>query len=226
MFELTFIIIIKIIVFSIISYLLGSFSSAYWYGRWFYKIDIRKYGSENAGTTNVLRTLGTSAAILVFITDVLKSFISVMLILFIKEIPYHNEYYYLIQIIFGICSVIGHIFPLYSGFKGGKGVASMLGIILGISPLIAVIALGIFIIMVISTRIVSLSSIIAAISFPIITLIVDKCESLTLLIFSICACLLIIITHIKNIKRIIRGEEKKLTIKKRKSDNNKEEMEN
>jgi len=205
----------KLIIFSIVSYLLGSFSSAYWYGKWFFGIDIRKYGSENAGTTNILRTLGVKPALYVFITDVLKSFISVMLIIFIPEINVNSESYILVKILFGMCTVVGHIFPIFSNFKGGKGVASMLGIILAVSPLSASLSLIIFIIVLLFTRIVSISSMSAAISFPIIIFIIDVNKSISLTIFSIAACLLIIITHRKNIKRIIKKEEKKINFKKR-----------
>lgn len=219
MFEWTYIIIIKIIFFSIISYLLGSFSSAYWYGKWFYKTDIRKYGSENAGTTNMLRTFGILAAVLVFITDVLKSLCSVMLIRLLTEIEIGSEFYYLLQVLFGCCTVIGHIFPIFSGFKGGKGVASMLGVTLGILPFAAVLTLGVFLVVLLAKKIVSLSSITAAVAFPFITILVTHFDSLVLIIFSICACLLIIITHIKNIKKILKGEEKRILFKIKNKEN-------
>jgi len=206
--------IIYIIAFSILSYLIGSFSSAVWYGKWFYKTDVRELGSKNAGATNVLRVLGYKAAIPVFITDALKSFISVQLVRLIPGLEMGSETCYQIMILFGTCAVIGHIFPLYTRFKGGKGVASMLGMVLAIHPLAAGISLGIFIIVFLFSRIVSISSICAAIAFPVIMYILEKNNSMTLIIFSIAACLLIIITHIKNIKRLLKGEEKKISFKK------------
>ena len=204
-----------IIIFLIISYLIGSFSSAYWYGKWFFGVDIRKFGSENAGTTNILRTLGAKPAIYVFVTDVLKSFIAVMLIMFVPEIIVDTNMYYVIKISFGIFAVIGHIFPIFSGFKGGKGVASMLGVILAVSPIAALLSLLIFIIVLFFTRIVSISSISAAISFPIIIFIIEANKSIVLTVFSILACLLIIVTHRKNIKRIFKRQEKKISFRKK-----------
>ena len=198
-----------IILLSIVSYLLGSFSSALWYGKWFFKTDVRNSGSKNAGATNTLRVLGYKAAIPVFLTDILKSFLSVQLVHFVPNIEIGTESCYQIMILFGVCAVLGHIFPIYSNFKGGKGVASMLGMILAVCPLAAAIALVVFGISLAIFRIVSISSIIAAIAFPIIIYLLGY-ESVTLIIFSVMACLLILLTHIKNIKRLAKGEEKKL----------------
>ncbi|MDR2010853.1 MAG: glycerol-3-phosphate 1-O-acyltransferase PlsY [Bacteroidales bacterium] len=203
-----------IIGFSILSYLIGSFSSALWYGKWFYDTDIRKSGSKNAGATNALRVLGYKAAILVFITDILKGFISAQLVRLIPGIISGTEIFYQLMILFGGFAILGHIFPVYSGFKGGKGVATMLGVVLALHPAAAGLSLLIFIIVFFFTRIVSISSISAAIAFPIIIYILERNQSHTLTIFSILAFLLIIITHIKNIKRLIKGEEKKITLKK------------
>lgn len=203
-----------IILFSILSYLLGSFSSALWYGKWFYKTDVRKLGSKNAGATNTLRTLGYKAAIPVFLTDILKSFVSVELVRLIPNLVPATELYYQLMILFGVCSVIGHIFPLYSGFKGGKGVASMLGVVLAIHPLAAVLSLTVFLIIFIFSKIVSISSLLTSIAFPIIVFILEKNISLTLTMFSVSACIIIILTHVKNIKRLVKGEEKKISFKK------------
>jgi glycerol-3-phosphate acyltransferase PlsY len=203
-----------IICFSILSYLIGSFSSAVWIGKWLYDTDVRKFGSKNAGATNTLRVLGYKAALPVFIIDALKSFVSVQLVRLIPNIEIGSEICYQIMILFGVCAVIGHIFPLYTGFKGGKGVASMLGMVIAIHLPAALISLGIFIIIFLFSRIVSISSICAAIAFPIVILILEKNQSLTLTIFSILACLIILITHIKNIKRLIKGEEKKISFNK------------
>ncbi len=206
--------ILKIILFSILSYLIGSFSSAVWIGKWFFGIDVREHGSKNAGTTNTFRVIGYKAGIPVFILDVLKSYIAVNLIRFIPEINYHSELFYQIQLLFGIIAVIGHIFPLYTGFRGGKGVASMLGIVLAIHPLAALYTLGVFVVILLITRIVSVSSLSAALFFPVIIFVLEKNSSLTLTIFSVCACIVIFFTHKKNIKRLLIGEEPKIKFKK------------
>ena len=203
---------IYIIIFSILSYLTGSFSSALWYGKWFFKVDVRNSGSKNAGATNSLRVLGYKAAIPVFLTDILKSYLSVQLIHFVPDIVKGSELSYQIMLLFGICAVVGHIFPIYSNFKGGKGVASMLGLILAISPLATAFTFGVFLVVFLFSKIVSISSICAAIAFPIIIYLINKNQSITLIIFAIFACILILITHNKNIKRLIKGEEKRLEL--------------
>jgi len=199
-----------IVLFSILSYLLGSFSTAFWFGKWFRNIDIRQFGSKNAGATNVWRVLGFKIGILVFVIDIVKTFIAVQFVHFVPNITINSEFYLQIKILFGICSMIGHIFPLYSGFRGGKGVASMFGIFFGLNPLIATIVLGFFIVIVALSRVVSLPSICAAFLYLFITLFFYSQKSDTLTIFSIFICLLIVLTHRENIKRLIKREEGKL----------------
>lgn len=208
--------IVKVVILVQIAYLMGSFSSALWYCKWFKKIDIREYGSKNAGSTNVLRVLGWKFAIPVFITDVLKSFIPAMFFVKFLDVADASEAYYMIQLLFGIAAIIGHIFPIFSGFKGGKGVASMLGVVLALYPLAAALSLAVFIIVVAITRIVSVSSMSAGVAFPIIVLILNGTKSITLLVFAICAAVILIITHRKNIKRLLKGEEGKITVGKKK----------
>ncbi|MDD4148879.1 MAG: glycerol-3-phosphate 1-O-acyltransferase PlsY, partial [Bacteroidales bacterium] len=158
---------VYLIIFTIVSYLIGSFSSAVWYGKWFYKTDVREHGSKNAGATNTLRVLGVKAAVPVFITDIFKSYLSVQLIYFIPDVIAGSEQFYQIKLLFGVSAVIGHIFPLYTNFKGGKGVASMLGLVLALHPAAAGLSLAVFSLVFIFTRIVSISSISAALVFPV-----------------------------------------------------------
>ncbi len=224
--------ILIIIALAVIAYLMGSFSSALWYGRWFHGIDIREHGSKNAGSTNVLRVLGWKCAIPVFVTDVLKSFIPAMFFVMLLNVIMPelaedyvakvkgSEVYYLLQLLFGMMAIVGHIFPIFSGFRGGKGVASMLGIVLALDPLAAALALAVFIIVVLCTKIVSVSSMSAGVSFPIIVFLMSLCRgngySITLTVFSIIVAVLLLITHKKNIKRLIKGEEPKITVGKKK----------
>ena len=199
-----------IILFAILSYLLGSFSTAFWFGKWFGNIDIRQFGSKNAGATNVWRVLSFKIGILVFAIDIMKTFIAVQFVHFVSNLTINSEFYFQIKILFGICAMIGHIFPLYSSFKGGKGVASMFGIFFGLNPLIATVVLGFFIILVALSRIVSLPSICSAFLYLFITLFFNSQKSDTLTIFSIFICLVIVFTHRENIKRLIKREEGKL----------------
>lgn len=218
-----------IVLLALAAYLIGSFSSALWYGKWFYGIDIREHGSKNAGSTNVLRVLGWKCAIPVFITDVIKSFVPTMFFVMLLNkfaspeggcyVACGSEAYYLFQLLFGMMAIVGHIFPVFSGFRGGKGVASMLGIVLALDPLSAAIALGVFIIVVLITRIVSVSSMSAAVAFPIVVCILgffrEAGHSITMTVFSVLVAILLIVTHRKNIKRLLNGEEPKITIAKK-----------
>lgn len=131
------------------------------------------------------------------------------------ELQQNSELYIQIKILFGACAIIGHIFPVFSQFRGGKGVASMLGFIIAIHPLAAGITFGVFLIVFLISRIVSLSSISAALAFPFIIYFLEKGNSLTLTIFSIIATCLIILTHLKNIKRLLKGEEKPISFSKK-----------
>ena len=191
--------ILIIILLAVAAYLIGSFSSALWYGKWFYGIDIREHGSKNAGSTNVLRVLGWKCAIPVFITDVIKSFVPTMFFVMILNhfastgcetfVEKGSEAYYLYQLLFGMMAIVGHIFPIFSGFKGGKGVASMLGLVLALDPLsIVVCILGFF---------------------------REAGHSITMTVFSVLVAVLLIVTHRKNIKRLLNHEEPKITIGKK-----------
>lgn len=206
--------IIYIIILIISAYLIGSFSSSYWYGKWFFNIDIRKEGSKNAGATNTMRVLGLRAAIPVFATDVIKSIISVQLVHLLPGIQDYSETFYLLKICLGTAAVVGHILPVYSNFDGGKGVASLLGVIIAVYPFGALMSMGIFIIVLVISRIISLSSLSAALSFPLFILLLEGTNKHSLLIFSIIATLLVFITHAKNIKRLLNGQEKKIVLAK------------
>jgi glycerol-3-phosphate acyltransferase PlsY len=133
----------------------------------------------------------------------------------VPELQQNSELYIQIKILFGACAIIGHIFPVFSQFRGGKGVASMLGFIIAIHPLAAGITFGVFLVVFLISRIVSLSSISAALAFPFIIYFLEKGNSLTLTIFSIIATCIIILTHLKNIKRLLKGEEKPISFSKK-----------
>ena len=206
----------------IVAYILGSISSAVWVSRTFYKTDIRQHGSKNAGATNVLRVLGPKAALPVFLFDMLKGVLAVLLIHF-TNLEKGTEAYTGYEILLGTFAVLGHIFPLFASFKGGKGVATVAGVVLAINPGAMAMALGIFIICFLITHYVSLSSMSAAICFPFIVIVVFGCwlrheaTTLTMKIFSIVAAIMIIITHRKNIKRLRNGTESKISFKSKKN---------
>lgn len=199
-----------IIFLTIVSYLLGSISSAVWISKRFYKIDIREYGSKNAGATNMMRILGRKAALPVFIIDFLKGFIAVKLSLFLDYPEASSELFY-IKMTFAIAAVVGHIFPIFTGFKGGKGVATITGALFGLTTMAALSILGTFAVILLVTQYVSLGSIVAATMYPIY-LVVFFHESTPQIIFGVIVAVGIILTHRKNIVRLIKGEESKTNI--------------
>ncbi len=206
----------NIIIAGLTAYVLGSIPSAVWAGRLFHGIDIREHGSGNAGATNVIRVLGWKTGIPVLLIDMAKGFFASMLPRLLHLAPAGSAAMINLQILTGFLAIIGHIFPLFAGFRGGKGVAAMFGIFLAIHPLATLACLGIFLITFIITGFVSVSSISAGISLPIILFALFDTPSLFFKIFSVLTALALIVTHRKNIRRLINGEEPKLFRKKQK----------
>ena len=205
------------ILFILFAYLTGSFPSAIWIGKRFYNIDVREYGSGNSGATNTFRVLGKKAGIPVLFLDILKGWIAVNYSMFFKNNNLSADHFFEIQLAFGIAAVIGHLFPVYTGFRGGKGIATMLGLLLAFNYLAALLSFIVFIVILLFSRYVSLSSILASFSFPIIILILQGVNNQindSLFLFSIFVPILSLITHQKNIERLLRNEETKITFGK------------
>lgn len=183
----------------VISYLIGSIPSGVLIGKLFYKIDIREHGSGNTGATNSFRVLGKPAGFVVTFLDIFKGFIVVLLpMLFDVNVP---------GLLIGIFAIIGHVYPIYLKFKGGKAVATSAGVLLGVNPLLFVILIGVFFVILYLTKYVSLSSIIAAISCCVGSLFV---HDYILLIVSVIVTILLIYRHSSNIMRIVKGTEPKI----------------
>tara|TARA_Y100001968_G_scaffold331521_1_gene386462 strand:- start:1365 stop:1979 length:615 start_codon:yes stop_codon:yes gene_type:complete len=199
--------------FIFLSYLLGSFPTAVWIGKLFYNKDVREYGSGNAGATNTFRVLGKKAGIPVLLIDVLKGWFAVQLSYYIISSNIIE-----IQLSLGVAAVIGHLFPIYTGFRGGKGIATLLGFMIAMQPFAAILSIIIFLITFFLYRYVSLSSIVSSIFFPLVIISLNDVSSInsSLLLFSIFVPILSLITHQKNIERLIRGEEIKSTFGKNK----------
>ena len=193
----------------ITAYLLGSIPSSVWIGRYFYGIDVRESGSGNAGTTNTLRVLGWKAALPVLVVDIFKGFVAVCLA-GLTNIPHSSDSYITFQIFLGVAALVGHVFPIYVGFKGGKGVATLCGLIFAIVPVATLISMGIFFITLLTTKYVSLSSLVAGFTFPISVIVIFKTTTTSLIIFSIIVSIILIVTHQKNIKRLLKGVESKV----------------
>ena len=192
------------------AYLIGSMPFAVWVGQAFYGIDVREYGSGNAGATNTMRVLGKRAGISVLFLDVMKGVLAVTLARIGTDYNLNSEQFVNLQLVLGISALFGHIFPVYAGFRGGKGIATLLGVVIALNPMAAVYSLLVFIGVLILTRYVSLSSMIASATFPLYIIFVEKTEYLSLITFSLFITVLVIITHQKNIERLIRREESKI----------------
>ncbi len=202
----------------VMAYLLGSLPTSVWLGEAYFGIDVRDYGSGNAGATNTFRVLGRKAGIIVMLVDILKGWTatSLALLLYLMNvIPFSDLLMY--KLLFGILSVIGHIFPVYVGFKGGKGVATLMGMVLAIHTEAALLCLVIFFVVLLTSKYVSLGSMIAALAFPILLLLPRfSPDDPMMIVFGFVMFALVVITHQKNIVRLINGEESRTNILRKK----------
>jgi len=201
----------------ILAYLLGSVPTAVWVSQYFFGIDIRNFGSGNAGATNTFRVLGSRAGSFVFVVDMLKGFMAVDLAYFIPRYQLDNVALTNFQVLLGIAAVLGHIFPVWAGFKGGKGIATLFGMILAIQPLVAASLVAVFFFMLFLTRYVSLSSIVASIAFPVLIFFIFREPELMYRVFAVATACLVVITHHKNINRLLNGNESKVPLFRKKS---------
>ncbi|MBU1048743.1 glycerol-3-phosphate 1-O-acyltransferase PlsY [Candidatus Bipolaricaulota bacterium] len=195
----------------ILSYLLGAFPSSIVYGRLFRNIDVRKHGSGNAGGTNAWRVLGWKIGLPVILTDVAKGALASLVIARIPvgELPLELN---VVALLCGVAALLGHVFPIYTRFKGGKGVATGAGMLLVNAPIPVACALGVFALTLFLFGKVSLGSILAAISLPIFVVCIDRFTSIDypilLLALTIALALFILYTHRTNVQRLFKGQEK------------------
>ena len=208
----------QIILFLFTAYLIGSIPTAIWLRKLFYETDVRRHGSGNAGATNTFRILGPKLGVPVLLIDILKGYLALQL-LHLAPATLGSAGFTNFQLILGAGALIGHIYPVYAGFKGGKGIASLLGVMFAIHPQATLACLGIFSLVFYLSKIVSLSSMSAAMSFPFIIILVFRTENKVLAAFSVIIALLVLYTHRKNIIRILNGEEPKIKLNKQKSNN-------
>jgi glycerol-3-phosphate acyltransferase PlsY len=212
-----------IAVIAILSYLIGSIPTSIIVGKLRRGIDIRQHGSGNAGGTNVIRVLGWKAGIFVIIMDMAKGLLATIVVsrLMYGPIPFENKTpfddFTVVQIIAGCAAILGHIWTLFAGFKGGKGIATAGGMLIGVAPVEVAVSLGIFVVVFMVTHYVSLGSLSAAASFPLTMFFRENVFMVsipgynTLIFFSIGISLLIFYTHRANIKRLLKGTENRLS---------------
>ncbi len=209
--------IIAIIVSIVLAYLMGSIPTAVWIGKTFHGIDVREHGSGNAGATNVIRVLGWKTGVPVLLIDMAKGGFAALLPLLLHLSTAGSPQFINLQIFNGLAAITGHMFPIFAGFRGGKGVATAAGAIAAIHPPVTLICLGVFILVFIITGIVSISSMTAGIVFPVMLFTFFDTPSLFFKIFSVFIAVAMLISHRENIKRLMKGEEKRLFHKKPKT---------
>jgi len=203
----------NILLFILFAYLLGSIPTAVWVGKSWYAIDVREHGSKNAGATNTFRVLGKKPGIIVLIIDIIKGAIASLL-------PFYfytgtTDQVVNLQIITSIVAVVGHVFPCFANFKGGKGVATSLGVIIGLHPAAAGICMAVFLLVFLTSHYVSLGAMIGAVTFPLSIVFVFHTHSFWLIVFAHVLAILVILAHRKNIQRLLKGEESKMRVFKK-----------
>lgn len=197
------------------AYFFGSIPSAVWFGKALHGVDVREHGSKNAGATNVLRVLGAKTAIYVMVVDILKGVAAVFLANLVKDSFPDPHFFSLFKIALGFMALIGHLYPLLAGFRGGKGVATITGVVIVIFPKAILFGLAAFMAFFIPTRYVSLGSIMASIMFPIAVILIGGTEAIPEIVFSIVVAAFIIFSHRSNIKRLLNGTENKIYFRKK-----------
>ena len=199
----------------VLAYLIGSIPTSIWVSKAIFGIDIRQFGSGNPGATNTFRVLGSNWGAFVMTVDISKGLIATSLYV-LMPFYLHNELARTnFMILLGTAAVIGHIFPIWADFKGGKGVATILGMALAIQPIVALICIIVFLITLFTTRLVSLSSMLASLVFMVLILFIFNEKEISYRVFAIIVALMVVVTHQKNIGRLINGKENKAPLFKK-----------
>jgi len=211
---------LSLVVILLLSYLAGSIPGSVWVGKWLYKTDVRDHGSGNAGATNVFRVLGWKAGLLATVVDVGKGLFAAGIIATIRldDLPSGMEFWHVetfVRLLAGIAAIVGHMFPIWARFKGGKGVNTAAGVLFALTPITMWIVIGVFVVVLLSSRYVSLASISAAITFPTTVAIrkyIFHSDALdtSLLVFGIIFAAGIIFAHRSNIRRLLNGTESRI----------------
>jgi len=196
----------------ILAYLLGSIPTAVWYGKTFHKIDVREHGSGNAGATNTLRVLGNKAGFIVLFIDLLKGFVATALAYF-SGFELGSQTYFNFQMALGVTAVLGHVWPIFAGFKGGKGIATLLGMAIALNYQIAIVCIITFVTIVWLTKYISVGSMSAAILAAILSFFFYNNNVLANCFFCAIA-VMVVYTHRANVKRLRAGNENKFAFKK------------
>ncbi|MEI6574741.1 MAG: glycerol-3-phosphate 1-O-acyltransferase PlsY [Bacteroidota bacterium] len=206
---------LQIVLALVMAYLIGSIPTSVWLSRSIFKIDVRKHGSGNAGATNTMRTLGLKAGLVVLVFDIFKGWFAVYIPHFVYTDGLTPTQFTWFSVGLATAAVLGHVFPVYVGFKGGKGMATLVGVMLGLHPNLLICVVVVFIIVFLIGRIVSLASIAAAVATPLATWFIFEIHDPIFMLFSIVVAVFVPFMHRKNIQRMMKGEEKRFTYKRR-----------
>jgi glycerol-3-phosphate acyltransferase PlsY len=204
----------KELILVVLAYMIGSIPTSVWVSKRFFNIDIRDYGSGNAGATNTYRVLGKKWGTFVMIIDMLKGVCAALLAYTLRDYVDNDLHRVNLMLGLGLAAVLGHVFPLWANFKGGKGVATLFGMSVAIQPVVALCCIGVFLLVLFLTRFVSLSSILASIAFAVFILFIFNREEPFYRAFSIAVAVMVVMTHQKNINRLLKGTESKVPILK------------
>ncbi len=200
----------------LLAYLIGSIPSAVWIGKYMYGVDVRNSGSGNSGATNTFRVLGKKAGIPVLILDIFKGWLAVQLAFLIGDFRPETQLFENFQFLLGLFAVVGHIFPVFAQFRGGKGIATILGAMIAIHYQAALISMAVFLVIFLTTHFVSLSSILGSLMFPLSIMFVFNYSSPAFVLYSFLVWVLVLATHQKNIERLIAKKESKIHLIKKK----------
>lgn len=195
-----------------VAYLFGSIPSSVWWGRFFHGIDVREHGSRNAGATNTFRVLGWRAGVPVLMLDIAKGFLPVRILPNFSGLEPDTAPWMWLRVALVLATVVGHLYPVFAGFKGGKGVATSLGGVLAVHPGAAAICVAVFALVFLLSRYVSLGSLSAAIAFPLAMAMVFHETSVVKVGFAVVLCVMVFYTHRENIGRLLRGEENRMSL--------------
>jgi acyl phosphate:glycerol-3-phosphate acyltransferase len=204
----------KEILLIILAYLIGSIPTAIWVSRAWFGIDIREYGSGNSGATNTFRVLGSRWGAFVMSVDIIKGVVATSLYILLPFYLHEEADRTNFMVGLGLAAVAGHIFPIWAEFRGGKGVATLFGMVLAMQPAVAVCCVGVFLLVLYLTRFISLSSILASVAFAVFILFIFNEKETLYRGFAIAVALMVVLTHQKNITRLLRGSENKVPILK------------
>jgi len=195
----------------IMAFLLGSLPFAVWLGKIFYGVDVRHHGSRNSGATNTFRVLGKPLGFTVLFLDIFKGFLAIQLTISLLSTSTSIG---LFSILTGLFCILGHVYSIFLKFKGGKGVATSLGVFIALDPIPVLVSFAVFLLILSVTRYVSLASIAAATLLPVISYVAFHQIELTQIAFKIFIAILVLVTHRKNIKRLLRRSEPKMNLSK------------